>query len=222
MGVFDIIGPVMVGPSSSHTAGAARIGLVASLLLGKMPKKAVITLHGSFAQTAKGHGTDKAIIGGLLGFRESDLELRRSFEIAKERGLSYEFLEENLGDVHPNTAKIELFPESGEELLEILASSTGGGKILIQEIGGEKVSFKCEYPTVVVFSLDRPGTLTNVTGAFTKEDINIAFMKLFRQGEGKNAIMVIETDSSVSQELLSRIEGLEHIKKAVYVPPLLG
>lgn len=218
MSVFDIIGPVMIGPSSSHTAGAARIGMVARRLLGDCPDRALITLHGSFADTAVGHGTDRALIGGLLGFGVSDMRLRDSFDYAEKSHLKFEFRRGDLGEVHPNTALVELW--RGEKRLTVLASSVGGGSIHVQQIDGADVSFSAKYHTLVVFSIDKPGTVAALTKELACNRINIAFMRLFREDEGKSVVMVIETDSAVSCELCSSMEQLEHIEKIVYLPPL--
>jgi L-serine dehydratase, iron-sulfur-dependent, beta subunit len=156
MNIFDMIGPIMVGPSSSHTAGAARAGYVARMLLGEEPVKAVVTLSGSFAQTYQGHGTDRAIIGGILGFSPSDLRIRNSFEEAKRNRLSYTFQMEELENTAPNTAKIELQGANGAAISTII-SSVGGGVVQVVRINDADVKFSAEYPTTVVFNDDKPG-----------------------------------------------------------------
>lgn len=202
--LFDIIGPRMIGPSSSHTAGAARLGKISLLLLGEEVKKARVTLYESFAKTGRGHGTDRAIAGGLLGFSPEDERLRNSFEIAKERGIDidFEFSEED--SIHPNTARIKVYGESGE-IVEVLGVSVGGGNIEVKEVNGMEVSFTCEYPTLLVFHTDMPGVISKITASLADEGINIAFMKVFRTSRNNDASMVIETDEEVPKELLGTI-----------------
>lgn len=205
-GVFDLIGPQMIGPSSSHTAGAARLGGVAYRLARGKIKKARVTLYGSFADTGKGHGTDKAIVAGLLGLAPDDSRLRNSLELAaqQKKDISVEFSGESMN--HPNTAKIVVEDESGRTV-ELIGASVGGGNIEIQQINGMEVSFGCEYPTILIFHRDRPGVISKVTSVFAKEKINIAFMRVFRNSRWQNACMIIETDGVVRGEIL------EYIKK---------
>ena len=202
--LFDIIGPRMIGPSSSHTAGAARIGIIAGKLLGEDVKKAKIVLYESFATTGRGHGTDRAIVGGLLGFSPEDERLKNSFEIARDKGLDIQF-EFSMGEaIHPNTARIEAIGKSGEKV-EVLGISVGGGNIEIIEVNGMQVSFNCEYPTLLVFHTDVPGVISKITAVLMEEGINIAFMKVFRTSRNDDASMVIETDENVPRELIPKI-----------------
>ena len=200
MNVFDIIGPIMVGPSSSHTAGAVRIGRIARALLNEEPCKVQITFHGSFARTYKGHGTDKAILGGLLGMRPDDRRIKDSLELAKQMGMSYCFKTADLGDVHPNTVLISTMGSSREKL-EVLGSSVGGGNVLIRRVNGLEVDFTGANNTLLVFHRDTPGAVAAVTQLLAREGINIAQMKVFRFYRGGNAVMVIETDQSVQYGL---------------------
>lgn len=203
-GVFDLIGPQMIGPSSSHTAGAARLGGVAYRLANGRIKSAKVTLYGSFADTGRGHGTDKAIVAGLLGLAPDDSRLRNSLELAAEQkqDISVEFSGESMK--HPNTARIIVEGENGQTI-DLLGASIGGGNIEIQEINGMEVSFGCEYPTILIFHLDRPGVISKVTGVLAEAEINIAFMRVFRNSRWQSACMVIETDGEANDEILQCI-----------------
>ncbi len=218
MNIFDMIGPVMVGPSSSHTAGAARAGYVARMLLGEEPAKAVVTLSGSFARTYQGHGTDRAIIGGILGFSPSDLHIRNSFEEAKKKRLCYTFRMEDLENASPNTAKIELQGANGSVISTII-SSVGGGVVQVVRINDADVQFSAEYPTTVIFNDDKPGIVAKVSEHFADHHINIAFMRLFRKAEGQEAIMVIESDQKVGAKILEALRQCEHINKVISIEP---
>lgn len=207
--VFDIIGPIMIGPSSSHTAGALRIGKVARNLFGRRPKWAHIHLYGSFAETYKGHGTDVAIVGGLLNFDTFDDRLIRSFEIAKEEGLDYAFfIEQGIPD-HPNTAKIVVGDELGE--LEVVGISVGGGKIEIAEINGFKLKLTGENPAIVILNNDRFGCIANVANILAKHEINIGHMEVSRKEKGKLALMVLELDEDINNEIMDEIHALPNI-----------
>ena len=216
MNLFDIVGPVMVGPSSSHTAGAVKIGLVAKRLLGEDVKQANIFLHGSFLKTGKGHGTDKAIVAGLLGMNCDDIRIPNSFEIAKNTGLDFKFEAVDLGDVHPNTAKIELTGVTGKRL-EVVASSLGGGRIQVCQLDGAEVRFSGEYDTLIVHNVDKPGQVNEVTGMLGNQGVNIATMQLYRENRGGTAIMVIECDDKVSEETITLLEQQEGIISVTYV-----
>ncbi len=217
MNVFDIIGPIMVGPSSSHTAGAVRIGRIARALLNEEPCKVQITFHGSFARTYKGHGTDKAILGGLLGMRPDDRRIKDSLELAKQMGMSYCFKTADLGDVHPNTVLISTMGSSGEKL-EVLGSSVGGGNVLIRRVNGLEVDFTGANNTLLVFHRDTPGAVAAVTQLLAREGINIAQMKVFRFYRGGNAVMVIETDQSVQYGLTESIKELSFVTFTTIIP----
>lgn len=205
MSIFDIIGPVIVGPSSSHTAGAVRIAKVARELLGEEVKKAVIRLHGSFAKTYKGHGTDRAIIGGLLGFSTDDQRIKKSLSLAKEAGMQYSIQRCFLGDVHPNTALIKVEGVSGRKV-SILGSSVGGGSIVIRQVNGLKVNFTGQYYTLLVEHEDKPNMVAVVTLILGRNNINIAGMRVYRAYRGANAIMIIETDQKIDSSILKEIE----------------
>lgn len=219
MNVFDIIGPTMVGPSSSHTAGAVGIGRVARALLAEEPSEVLITLHGSFAKTYRGHGTDRAIISGILGMKMDDADIPQSFEIAQEQGLQFEFRHANLGDVHPNTALVELKGRGGKEV-EVLASSIGGGRILVHRINGMEVEFGGRGDTLIVFHRDMPGTIGAVTNILGSYNINIGEMKVFRSKRGGRAVMVILIDEQLDDSILEVIRSFDNILEANMIPPI--
>jgi L-serine dehydratase len=217
--IFDILGPVMIGPSSSHTAGAAKLGLVARQLLGAEPVKAEITLYNSFARTYKGHGTDRAIVGGILGMKPDDERLRNSLEIAKENGLRYEFkLIMKAPKLHPNSARIKLFDKDGNKI-EMVGSSLGGGRIEVVEIEGFKVSFSVMTHIIVIIADDIPGSIAHISGAIAEKNINIANMFVSR--EEKLANMVIEVDQEVPNEVLQKISSFGWVHYVRLVEPIV-
>jgi L-serine dehydratase len=202
---FDIIGPIMVGPSSSHTAGAVRLGQIGRLILGGQPTEAWIELHGSFAQTGQGHGTDKAIVAGLLGLATYDERIRDSFSLAETAGMSFRFETVDLGDeAHPNTVRLTL--ATTERQVQVTGASVGGGMIEITNIEGYSTRFSGEYETLLVIAKDRPGTINAVTGWLLEHDINIAFFKVERRNRGGEAIMVIETDEPLPEAVVEAIQ----------------
>ncbi len=207
MDIFDILGPVMVGPSSSHTAGAARIGNMARALLGAVPVKARIHLHGSFAETGAGHGTDRALVGGLLGMKPDDLRLPSAFAEADQAGLDYTIDTIELKEAHPNTAVIEVWDKTGRRL-RMQASSLGGGRIRVDELDGISVNFSGEYNTLVVRNRDAFGAVASVTGQLSRMRINLASMSLCRNKRGGDALMVIETDQRLRP---AQVDTLRHI-----------
>lgn len=214
MNIFDIIGPIMVGPSSSHTAGAARIAAVTRKLLGEDVKHAVIKLHGSFANTYKGHGTDRAIIGGLLGYKVDDPAIRDSFKHASEAGLTYSFETADLGDVHPNTALIVAEGASGKKI-EVMGCSVGGGRIIIKRIDNFHVEFKGNYFTLVIEHRDKPGLIAAVTTVLGQNSINIAEMRVYRSYRGGSAVMIIETDQEICKSLIEQMKKLPGVYSIV-------
>jgi L-serine dehydratase len=216
MNIFDILGPVMVGPSSSHTAGAVRIGYVTSVMLAEQPIKADIQLHGSFAATGKGHGTDTALIAGLLGMKPSDMNVPKSFEIAKQKGLEYSFTNANIRDAHPNTAIINVVGKSGKSL-KIQASSIGGGRIMVNKIDDIEVNFTGESNTFIAHNVDMPGNVSRVTSLLASNNINIATMQLYRSEKGGFAVMILETDQEVPSEVITKARGLAGITKVTYL-----
>lgn len=205
--LLDIIGPVMVGPSSSHTAGACRIGLFARGLLAGQPESAQVELHGSFARTGVGHGTDRAIAGGLMGFAPDDERLRESLELAEKNGLKITFSNAKLrGDHHPNTARITV--NRGSQTSRIIGSSLGAGRILITDIDGFPVDITGSYPTLIFVARDEPGIVAAVSAALAAEGDNIASMRVSRRGKGGEAIHVYELDDPPSEGALVRIRTL--------------
>lgn len=210
MNVFDIIGPIMIGPSSSHTAGAAKIGYIIRELMGEPIVKANIKLHGSFAATYKGHGTDKALIAGLLGMHPDDERIKNSKEIAEKEGMEVSISKVKLENAHPNTTVIKAVGKS-KKTLTVQGTSIGGGEIEINEINGMKVNFNGENNTLVIFHMDAPGEISSVSDLIAKENINIAGMKVFRNRQGGNAVMIIETDQSIDKKLLVEIGMIKNI-----------
>lgn len=216
--VFDMIGPVMIGPSSSHTAGAVKIGRMARQLFGEQPQSAQITLYGSFAQTGRGHGTDKAIVAGLLNYSFDDERIRDSFRFAKECGLSVAFQNSELKNTHPNTATILL--KKDDKALSLTGASIGGGSIRIRNINGFEVDFSGSYNTLLILHRDTPGAIASVTGLLAQNAVNIANMKMYRTHRGGDAMMIIETDQEISPDLLEQIFGLSIVKQATSAKPV--
>ena len=209
---FDILGPIMIGPSSSHTARAARLGKIAGIIAGGEIVDVKFMLHGSFAQTYKGHGTDKALVAGILGMDPWDDRFKTSMEIAKEKGINVSFIPTDLGDVHPNTVKFIITKANGE-VTEVVGSSIGGGNIVFTEVDGEQMEFTGAYPTLVINHIDVPGMILRVCEVFYKYGVNIAFAKVYRSGKGSNAAMVFEVDNFISQEIVEEIKKIPHINK---------
>jgi L-serine dehydratase len=216
MNIFDIIGPVMVGPSSSHTAGAVKIGLISGKLLGEPIQKANIELYGSFLATGKGHGTQKALVAGLMGMQPDDTRIPHSLELASEQGLQIVFGEAVLKDAHPNTVRLKLEGQTGRTL-EIIGESIGGGRINIAQIDGIDTNFSGEYPTLVVHNLDQPGHVTEVTSMLAHKSINIATMQLYRSNRGGDAVMVLECDQEIPAESVQWLSHIEGIRKVTYL-----
>jgi L-serine dehydratase len=211
--LLDIIGPVMVGPSSSHTAGACRIGLLARGLVRGTPQSARVELHGSFARTGEGHGTDKAIAAGLLGFRPDDVRIRDALDIAEREGLSYRFEKTTLSDdSHPNTVRLSV--TRGMETHVITASSIGAGRIVLSEIDGYPVEVNGNLHTIVVVAEDRPGSVARIAGILAEEKVNLATMRLTRLARGGDAFMVLECDDDASDHAIDAIEQLEWVRWA--------
>lgn len=220
-GVFDIIGPVMIGPSSSHTAGAARLGLMARKILGEKPVKAEILLHGSFAQTYRGHGTDKALLGGILGFAPEDMRLREALNIAAQQGLVYSFAPVDIPEAHPNTAIIKLTGESGR-VIQVEGASVGGGNIRITRIGDFDVDLTGKYPALIIVHKDRPGVVNRVTSILARYKINIAYMRVSRKMRGQEAMMIVETDDELSTEVVEDCCEIPRLLTAFAIPAIGG
>ena len=221
IGIFDVLGPIMIGPSSSHTAGAARLGKIARTIVNKPIKDVTFLLHGSFKETYKGHGTDRALVAGILGMMPDDSRLRDALLIAEKEGLEVHFLPADLGQVHPNTVKI-LMTDCDDINWEVLGSSIGGGLVEIYEINGNKVKITGEYPTIITCHDDIPGTVSKVSTLFYDNDINIAHMTLVRSQKGKDATMTFEVDNNVSEELIAAIKAVEGVNRVILINSLGG
>ena len=215
MNIFDIVGPVMVGPSSSHTAGAVRIGFVSRKLLGEPVKSVQLLLYGSFLATGKGHGTDRALVAGLLGMLPDDERVPFAFEEAKNAGMEFSFGEANLKEAHPNSVVLKMVGESGREL-EVIAASLGGGRMKICKIDGMEANFCAEYPTLIVRNLDQPGCVATVTTLLSMLGINIATLQLYRDSRGGDAVMVVECDREVPRESIMLLEQQDAIERVTY------
>lgn len=210
--VFDIIGPVMIGPSSSHTAGAARIGRVARTLFGKQPEWVEISLYGSFAKTYRGHGTDVALVGGLLGYDTFDTRIVDALTTAEQQGMKVSITPENAVSDHPNTARLRLGDD--EEELEVVGISIGGGKIEITELNGFELRLSGNYPAVFVVHNDRYGVIAAVANLLAKHEINIGHMEVSRREKGKQALMVIEVDQNIDDSVLAELMTLPNVNNA--------
>ena len=213
--LLDIIGPVMVGPSSSHTAGACRLGLLARCLVGGTPERARAELHGSFARTGEGHGTDKAIVGGLMGFRPDDERIRDALGIAEREGLDYRFEKTTLGEeneVHPNTVRITV--ERGDRSSVMVGSSLGAGRVLVTEIDGYPVEVTGNYHTIVLVAEDIPGSVARIATILSEDGINIATLRLTRKERGGDAFMVIEVDEQPDEKVRADIRTLAWVRWA--------
>ena len=211
--LLDIIGPVMVGPSSSHTAGACRLGLLARCLVGGTPERARVELHGSFARTGEGHGTDKAIVGGLMGFRPDDERLRTALEIAVGEGLDYRFDKTTLADdAHPNTVRITV--ERGGRQAVMTGASLGAGRVLVSEIDGYPVEVSGGYHTIVLVAEDVTGSVARIAAALADDGLNIATLRLTRKRRGGDAFMVIELDEAPGEDVRDHIRALPWVRWA--------
>lgn len=217
LSIFDVIGPNMIGPSSSHTAGAVSIALMARNLFSEKIQKVTFTLYGSFAKTYQGHGTDRALLGGILGFTTDDERIRDAFEYAKEMGVSYQFvIDEQTVTNHPNTADIELTGLTGRKM-SIRGESIGGGKMKIVRIDNIDVEFTGEYSTLIVHQQDKPGVVAHITQALSEQNVNIAFMRLFREDKGAAAYTVVESDEKIPVEILDRIRTNENVSDLMLI-----
>ena len=219
MNVLDIIGPVMIGPSSSHTAGAARIGRIARALLGEEVRQAEIRLCGSFARTYRGHGTDKALVAGIMGMMPDDPRIRGSLEMAGKMGIQVSIEEEELSGVHPNTATIHLTGATGKEIT-VRAASVGGGNILVTQVDGMDVEVTGQYTTLIVLHRDAPGTIAGVTEALSARGVNICNFRLSRSRKGGTAVMTIEMDGIHDGSLNDHIEHLPNVLASTMLAPI--
>lgn len=213
--ILDVMGPVMVGPSSSHTAGTARLGRVAREILDEDPTEVRFFLHPPLAATYRGHGSDFALVGGAIGLNVDDPRIPEAIRIAEQMGVEIEFSEEDLGDVHPNTVRIEIKGKTREA--EITGSSIGGGVIEVFRINGFQTRFKGDSPALMLFYRDRPGMISEVTNIIADERINIASLSCSRKQRGEDAFMQIDVDSPLSDAAIGRICGLEDVVEAKYL-----
>lgn len=214
MDVFDIIGPVMIGPSSSHTAGACRIGKYARSILDEDVKTADIYFSGSFAKTYRGHGTDKAIVAGLMGMDTDDLRIRNSLELAKEAGMEYRFIPTQIDDAHPNTVLLHIVGVSGKRW-EVEGASIGGGRISIRRINGTPVDISGDATTLLVYHLDTPGMISDVTNILARHGVNIGKFELRRAVKGGEAVMVIEIDGDMDNSINETIRGFHNVYESI-------
>lgn len=219
VGVFDVLGPIMVGPSSSHTAGAVRLGNIAKAIAASEIQEVEFLLHGSFGKTYKGHGTDKALVAGIMGFETHDEKLRYSLDIARESGMRVTFTETDLGDHHPNTVKMLITCKNGKKC-EVMGSSIGGGNIEVLEINGNKATFSGAYPTIITCHDDKLGTVAKISDILYRNQINIAFVNLGRTQKGKGATMTCEVDSDITETVIEEIKAIEGINKVITINPL--
>jgi len=217
LSIFDVIGPNMIGPSSSHTAGAVSIALMARKLFSEEIKSVTFTLYGSFAKTYQGHGTDRALLGGILGFPTYDERIRDAFLHAKEMDVAYRYvIDEQTHTNHPNTADIDIIGISGRKM-SIRGESIGGGKMKIVRIDGIDVEFTGEYSTLIVRQIDKPGVVAHITQALSEQNVNIAFMRLFREDKGATAYTVVESDEPIPETVLDRIRQNKHVSDLMLI-----
>lgn len=219
--LFDVVGPIMIGPSSSHTAGAAKLARLAGALAGGQVRQVVFGLHGSFQETYRGHGTDRALLAGILGLDPDDPCLRTAPELARERGLTYRFEPRDLGAVHPNTVAFWMTDAAGGKT-QVTGSSLGGGEVVITDIDGFAVRFGGNYNTLITRHRDVEGVVAAVAGILADCSVNIATLNLSRTRKGQEASMIIETDSPPSPEALDRIRGLAAMVSCMNIPALGG
>ncbi|HPX92970.1 MAG TPA: L-serine ammonia-lyase, iron-sulfur-dependent subunit beta [Bacillota bacterium] len=216
--LFDVIGPIMIGPSSSHTAGAVRIGLAARSLFGELPDSVDITLYGSFAHTYKGHGTDLALVAGLMGYSLGSAEIKHARRLADEAGLVVSMTPSEELTEHPNTAKIVM--KKGSRSMSVTGISTGGGLIDLIEIDGFNVHVSGEEPVILVFHRDRPGLIAQVTRILAAEEVNVSQMEVSRKARGETALMLIATDGEIPRRALQEIEKIGDVKSIIFLSAL--
>lgn len=216
---FDILGPIMIGPSSSHTAGAARLGKIASTIAAGDIVEVRFLLHGSFAKTYKGHGTDKALVAGILGFDPWDEEIKESFEIARARNIKFSFEEVVMEGSHPNTVKF-IIKKVDNSISTITGSSIGGGNVIVTEINGMDIEFTGEYPTLIINHKDKPGMISKVSTVISNDNINIAFLKVYRSKKGKSASMIFEMDNTIPETIVEEIKEINDIESVTIINPI--
>ena len=214
---FDVLGPNMIGPSSSHTAGAARIAFLAQKMIGGELTQVEFTLYGSFSRTYKGHGTDRALLGGIMGFSTDDMRIRRSFEIATERGLHFSFTpNETETDIHPNTVDIAMTNVQGRKMV-VRGESLGGGKVRIVRINQVQVDFTGEYSAIIVVQQDKPGVVAHIATCLSERGVNIAFMRLFREAKGHTAYTIVESDGELPKDIAQSLRANTNVRDVMLV-----
>lgn len=217
--IFDMIGPVMIGPSSSHTAGVVRIARAARKLFGAKPQEAEITFYNSFARTYEGHGSDRAVIAGLLDFKTDDARIKEALDLAAQQGLAYHFKSvANASTLHPNTIKLVL--SKGDRKIEVIGESKGGGVINIAEVNGFKADFSANLHTLIITAVDVKGSIAFIADVLAHDDCNIATMSVSRKGKNDVACLVIEMDSGIKPVTLAYIQSLSWVKEVIYVPDI--
>lgn len=217
--VFDMIGPVMIGPSSSHTAGVVRIGRVARRVLGQQPTEAQITFYNSFARTYEGHGSDRAILAGLLDYKTDDVRIKQALDLAKEAGLQYKFKSVgNASIYHPNTVKLEL--TAGERQVEVFGESLGGGIIRIPKLNGFTANFSANLHTLIITAKDVKGSIAFISNVLANDNCNIATMSVSRKGKHDLACLIIEMDSGIEPIVKQYLEHLDWVQEVLYIPDI--
>lgn len=219
MSVFDIIGPVMIGPSSSHTAGAVRLGKMARTIANEPLAHCDIFLYGSFAKTYKGHGTDLALIAGLLGFETDDERIKDSFSLAREEELTYRFIESNKKGYHPNTVEFHMQTVSGQRF-RMVGTSIGGGNIIVTELDSFKVKLTGGFFTLIIPHVDKYGIISKITSKIAEDEVNIAYMRVIREEKGVRALMVLETDHQVSDNCIDSLSKLDGVIRVSFIKPI--
>ena len=217
--VFDVLGPNMIGPSSSHTAGACAIAYLAQKMKSGVLQEVEFTLYGSFAKTCRGHGTDRALLGGIMGFATDDVRIRDSFEIAEERGITFRFIpDEKETDIHPNTVDIRMVNDSGA-VMTVRGESLGGGKVKIVRINQVQVDFTGEYNAVIIIQKDRPGVAAHITRILSDRNVNIAFMRLFRESGGEKAYTIVESDNRLPEDITEKLLENPNVQDVMLIQP---
>ena len=217
--VFDVLGPNMIGPSSSHTAGACAIAYLAQKMKSGVLQEVEFTLYGSFAKTCRGHGTDRALLGGIMGFATDDVRIRDSFEIAEERGITFRFIpDEKETDIHPNTVDIRMVNDSGA-VMTVRGESLGSGKVKIVRINQVQVDFTGEYNAVIIIQKDRPGVAAHITRILSDRNVNIAFMRLFRESRGEKAYTIVESDNRLPEDITEKLLENPNVQDVMLIQP---
>lgn len=215
--VFDVLGPNMIGPSSSHTAGTAIIAYLAQKMINGPLKKVEFTLYGSFAKTYRGHGTDRALVGGILGLATDDTRIRDSFRLAREQGLEFQFLvNEKDQEIYPNTVDIRMENEAGQ-VMTVRGESLGGGKVRIVRINQVDVDFSGEYSAIIVIHQDKPGVAAHITRVLSERGVNIAFMRIFREAKGDVAYTIVESDDHLPEDVTENLKENNHVHDVMVV-----